>query len=403
MTFRTFIRLNWRWLIGGFALTFSSSAGQTFFIALFAGNIRDQFHLSHGQFGSVYMIATLCSAVTLAIVGRVVDHRSVSSVAIAVVVLLALACSLMAVAQSLVLLVLAIYTLRLFGQGMMSHTVMTAMGRWFVAERGRAVAISSAGHQLGEAILPTTIVTLMMWLDWRIVWWLAAASLLIVTLPVAHWCFRQKRTPHTVHSGTSEVGRQWTRAEVLVSGPFWAVCTGTVVPAFIGTSVFFHQVHLATIKAWPVNLIASSFAIMSLTNVIVAMMTGHLIDRFSARQLLPLFLLPLALACLVLALIAHPVAMLLFMFLLGVAFGISSALFGTIWPELYGTRNLGEIRSIVFAVMVFSSALGPGITGWLIDSGIGFETQLLVMGGYSMLAAFIMVPISRALGENTGV
>jgi len=41
------------------------------------------------------------------------------------------------------MLVIAIYLLRLAGQGMMSHTAMTAMGRWFVAERGRAVAVTS--------------------------------------------------------------------------------------------------------------------------------------------------------------------------------------------------------------------------------------------------------------------
>lgn len=397
MTFRTFIRLNWQWLAGGIALTFFSSVGQTFFIALFAGNIRQEFQISHGQFGAVYMLATLCSALTLTIIGKVVDQRSVAAVVSVVLVALALACAVMALAETISILVLAIFALRLFGQGMISHTIMTAMGRWYVAERGRAVSIASIGHHLGEAILPTVVVALMLWLDWRLVWWFSAAALLTVALPMSLICFAENRTPQTAHLRSIEVGRQWTRSEVLADGPFWAVCLGLVVPSFIGTSVFFHQVHLAEIKGWSTNLIAGSFAIMSLTNVVISLISGHQIDRFSSRQLLPLFLLPLALACMVLALIANSVAMLVFMFLLGVSFGMYSALFGTIWPELYGTRHLGAIRSVVFAAVVFSSALGPGITGWLIDIGVGFESQLLVMGGFTLLAALFLVPVSHVL------
>ena len=41
----------------GFLLTFSSSIGQTFFISLFAGEIRSEFNLSHGMFGTLYSAA----------------------------------------------------------------------------------------------------------------------------------------------------------------------------------------------------------------------------------------------------------------------------------------------------------------------------------------------------------
>ena len=38
----------------GFALTFLSSFGQTFFISLSGPDIRDAFGLTHGAFGSIY-------------------------------------------------------------------------------------------------------------------------------------------------------------------------------------------------------------------------------------------------------------------------------------------------------------------------------------------------------------
>ena len=46
----------------GFLLAFSSNVGQTFFVSLFSGAIRDDLDLSHGEFGALYSGATLGSA-----------------------------------------------------------------------------------------------------------------------------------------------------------------------------------------------------------------------------------------------------------------------------------------------------------------------------------------------------
>ena len=68
-----FLRANARLIGFGFALCFLSSVGQTYFIALFGGEIRAAFGLSHGGFGTVYMAGTLASAATLMLLGRLVD------------------------------------------------------------------------------------------------------------------------------------------------------------------------------------------------------------------------------------------------------------------------------------------------------------------------------------------
>lgn len=400
LAFARFLSGNARWLGGGILLTFFSSVGQTFFIASFAGEIRADFGLSHGGFGVIYMLATLASAVTLIVLGKVTDDHAVDKIAMSLVVCLALSAILMASARTVPILLLAIYCLRLFGQGMMSHTAMVAMARWFVAERGRAVSITTTGHQLGEGILPLALVVLLAVTSWRNAWLVAAAALLLVGLPLSYALLRLPRTPSIQDDDNRESGRQWTRGEVLRDAPFWAVCTGVLAPAFVGTAVFFHQVHLSELKHWGPGVVASSFAVMSVTSVLVGLLTGHLIDRFSARLMLPLFLLPLAIGCVVLALAVSPVTMSIFMFLLGCSFGVSNAVFGAIWPEIYGTRHLGAVRSVVVAAMVFASALGPGLTGWLIDRGVGFENQLLAMSFYCVATMTVLFPVARKLRQR---
>src|SRR3546814_16459598 len=65
-----FIRNNGRWLTAGFLLTFLSSFGLTLSIGLSGHDIRAAHGLSGREFGSLYMVATLCIALTLPWLGR---------------------------------------------------------------------------------------------------------------------------------------------------------------------------------------------------------------------------------------------------------------------------------------------------------------------------------------------
>ena len=92
-------------------------------------------------------------------------------------------------ASSLPILVAAVFLLRLFGQGMMTHIALTSTGRWFVAERGRAVSLVVLGHQGGEATIPLAFAALTIAYGYRVGWLAAAVALLVVGLPCAYWCY----------------------------------------------------------------------------------------------------------------------------------------------------------------------------------------------------------------------
>ncbi|MHC5653308.1 MFS transporter [Stappia sp.] len=399
MSFLAFVRANLRWLLAGLLLMFFSSFGQTYFISLVAGELRATFDLSHGAFGGLYMAATLCSALSLTIVGKVVDTRSLALVAVCVVAGLALASAGMASVSSVPMLFVVLFGLRLFGQGMMTHVAMTAMGRWYDAQRGRAVSIASLGIQCGEATLPLTFVALAGVLGWRGTWWLGVGVLVVVALPALLMLLKVERIPRgTVHvdAGRPE-RRHWTRGEVLRDPAFWLISAGTLAPPFIGTTIFFHQIYLVELRGWTRELFASAFVVSSTMTICFALLSGWLIDRFSAVRLLPTFLLPLGLACLLLAGVTAPAAAFGFMALLGMSTGVSSTLFGALWPEVYGSRHLGAIRSVTVAMMVLASAVGPGLTGYLIDIGVPYGAQMVGMAVYCFAAALAMTALSRRL------
>ena len=67
------VRSNFKIIIFGFVFTFFSSIGQSFFIGLFNSNIRDELNITHGEFGAIYGVATLCSSIALIWLGKKID------------------------------------------------------------------------------------------------------------------------------------------------------------------------------------------------------------------------------------------------------------------------------------------------------------------------------------------
>jgi len=392
----SFLRANAPWLLAGFLLTFASSFGQTFFIAVFAGEIRAAFDLSHGRWGGIYALATTASAVAMLWAGSLTDRFRVRYIGLAVLLGLALSAALMARITDTWMLVLVIFLLRLFGQGLMGHAAMVAMARWFVASRGRAVSVAGLGVALGEALLPVTFVALLGHHDWRILW-LAAAMVLVALAPVLWALLRHERTPQSfvAESGSTGMGgRMWTRTQVLRHPLFWLMVPALMGPAAWNTAFFFHQVHLAEAKGWGHVALVALFPLFTATSVGTMLLAGWLVDRFGSRLLAPFYLLPLAGGYLVFALAQGVSVGAVGMVLMGFSVGMHVTMMATLWPEVYGTQHLGAIRATTAAVMVLGTALGPGITGWFIDFGVSFPQQgyaiALYFAGASVLAALAM-------------
>ncbi|NTF08189.1 MFS transporter [Agrobacterium rubi] len=377
---------------------FASSFGQTFFISLSGGEIRRAFGLSDGDFGLIYMGVTLASAVSLVWLGKLADRWSFRQVVSLAVPALALGALGMAYAFSTVVLVASLYLLRLFGQGMMVHIGYTSLGRWFAAERGRAVSLSALGLNAGQAVLPLLAVAGIAAFGWRSIWMIAAIFLVAIVLPAVLLLVKAERVPTRMSAiSVSTDARSWTRPDVVRDPYFYLLMLGMLPPAFISNTIFFHQVHLSQAKGWPVELMASAFFLYACVAVANSLLSGYLVDRFSALRLLPFYLIPFGVGCVVLAMVDAPWAVFVFMVLYGISDGFSLTLFGSLWPEVYGVKFLGAIRAVIVAIMVFASALGPGLGGLLIDHGVAFTSQIFAMGAYCILIVMVLLPVSRHL------
>ena len=387
----SFLKTNANWLAAGALLTFASSFGQTFFIAVFAGEIRAEFGLSHGQWGSIYALATMASALVMVFAGTLTDRFRVRGIGIAICAGLVIAAVLMSLATSLAVLIVAVFLLRLMGQGMMWHTSMTGMARWFVASRGRAISIASLGVAAGEAVLPLMFVALLGLFDWRILWLVAAFG--IATLMPVFWrLLKTERSPgtHADQAGSEGMlGRHWTRREMLGNRLFWFMIPVVIGPAAWNTALFFHQVHIADVSGIGHGGFVALFPLFTATAIAALIFAGWSVDRFGTGRIAGVFLLPSAVGYLVLSGAEGVFGIGSSMVLIAISVGISNTFGAAFWAENFGTRHIGAIRAAAAAVMVLGTAIGPALTGALIDLGLSFPEQGRAIALYYVVASLI--------------
>ena len=407
MHFFDFIRNNLAWLGAGALLAFLSSFGQTFFISIFSGHIRAEFGLSHAAWGGIYSLGTGASAFVMIWAGISSDYIRTRSLGTVVILALAISCIGMAHLYLVALLPVIIFALRLLGQGMCSHLAVVAMSRWFVASRGRALSIAGMGYSVAEATLPVLFVFLMGFMHWRSLWWVAAITLILAT-PLLRFLLNQERAPQSVAQDTLSLGmksRHWTRSEALRHPLFWCMVPALLGPSAFSTAFFFQQVHFAEIKDWQHMTLVSFFPFFTASSVLMMVISGWALDRFGTARLIGFYQLPMICAFLCFAFADSLFIFVLGLFFLSMTSGSNATLPNAFWAEFYGTKHLGALKAMAAAIMVLGSAIGPGITGLLIDLGAGLEMQYIWVSAFfafattSMLVGLVLY--GKAFGANT--
>ncbi|MHA6299990.1 MFS transporter [Devosia sp. CAU 1758] len=401
-----------QWIAGGAMMTLATMPGQTNFIAQFNTALRREFGLSHGEFGGFYTLATLASASVLVFAGVVADKFPARRLAIICMLGLAATALVMAGAGHVAVLVAALALLRFFGQGMLSHVAMTTMSRWFNRFRGRALSFAGLGFTIGDAILPFVLTMSILAFGWRNVWAGAATILVGLVVPAIWFLLRdppegRKGRPVIANpdgmTSLEPTGAQWTRARVLRDPLFYALLPGIMAPPAIGTLYIFHQAHLIQVKGWDLTTFTALFPFLSLSVAISSIVAGFLVDRFGAWRLMPVVLLPLALASLILGSVEPIWSMPIVFACIGLTQGMMNPVVGALWVEIYGTAHIGAIRSLATAALVAASALGPGIAGFLIDAGAPITAQTFGYAAYCVAGSLTYFALWREMSRRAAL
>ena len=390
-----FLIQNARWLIATAFLYFCSCFGQTFFISLFAGEIRQTFDLSHGDWGFIYSGGTLASAIAMLIFGGYIDKYKITLNIKIVIISLSLLCLSMTFVSIIWLLPFIIFGLRFFGQGMLIHIPAVAIGKWYGKNKGKALSISIMGFSIGEAIFPVIFVSLFAIIGWRNSWIIGMIILLLI-LPIILNLLSNERIPNSKQEDiTNQLGmsyKHWTRKEVLNNWVFWAVIVPFLIPPIFSTAFFFNMVHLTEVKNWSLISFTALFPFYTGMSILTTLSSGWMLDKFGVEKILPFYLIPMGLGLLIFSFSSTYINAMFGLACLGMTQGLAMTIGGTFWPTYYGTKNLGSVRSLSTSTMVFGTAIGPAVVGKLLDLNINYDIIL-----FGMFIITIVASISLAI------
>ena len=398
-----FKSLSLKVIVFGFIFTFFSSFGQSFFLGLFNSSIRDALSITHGQFGSIYASATLLSSIVLVWIGKKIDDVNILKFASYVIIFLSASCFVFSKISSVIFLFVGIFLMRLAGQGLSSHTATTTISRFFEKNRGRALSTGWLGLSLAEFIMPVLIVFLLTFIEWRDIW-VSISILVILVLPAATFILVKEikldtREESKIEENNKEI-KQWKRIEVLKDYRFYIICMTMLAMPWIATGSFVYQSFISSSKEWGPYVIAQSFMAYSILSVITLFISGFLIDKFSSRKLLIYMNIPLLFGTIVLYYFDASLSSFVFFGLVGVTNGLANVLGSSTWAEIYGVKYIGSIKALTTALMVFSTAFGTALFGFLIDIGFSIEDIAVVSGTYIFGSIILLYLVKNKLNPH---
>ena len=110
--------------------------------------------------------------------------------------------------------------------------------------------------------------------------------------------------------------------------------------------------------------------------------------------------IPLLISVFIIVYFNHPYTAFLFLGLIGISNGFANVLGSSTWAEIYGVKYIGSIKALTTALMVFATAFGTALFGYLIDNGFSIEQIALISAVYITISLVSLFFIKNKLNPK---
>ncbi|MBD3266810.1 MFS transporter [bacterium] len=377
-----------------------SLPGQTIGVSAFIDYLIDSLHLSRFQLSIAYALGTITSSLFLPWSGRMFDRLGarlmvmLSSLLLSAILLYMSQCDRIAQffafgiegwfagLAAFITVYLGFFLLRFAGQGMLTLTSRSMLGKWFRQKRGFVSGLNG--------VVVTAVFCLSPWLydliiqraDWRFAWILS--SLATLTMVFIGWLFFRdnpeecglvmdgthstKADTHNSHEAeTLTPEEDFTLHEARRTYSFWVFNLGLAAFGLIITGVTFHIVSVGEHMGLNRDESLQIFIPMAYVTISANFAFSWLSDRVPLKYLLIILQGAMIIGLGSIPFITSLTGWVLVIAGLGIAGGFFGPMMTFVWPHFFGRKHLGAISSLNLSSNVFGSALGPFIFGWSFD------------------------------------
>jgi MFS family permease len=387
-------RISYGWVVvGAGALITCVGMGALFSLGIFLKPIEESMRWSRTGISGIAFVNWIAMGLGSFVWGMLSDRYGARVVALIGGALLGLGLVLSSQVTALWQLYVTFGVTVGFAVGAFYAPLTATATRWFVANRGLAVALVSGG--IGIGVL--TISPLVRWLstvaDWRFAMIVVGDLAWLVIVPAALFV----REPDSAEvaaeataAGVATYDRDLSGAEVARSPQFWAIALTHFACCAAHSGPIFHMVTHAIDQGLATMVAATVLSVSGLASLGGRVATGLLADRFGAKRTLVVGL-ALQAAMISLYLLAHSAAAFYSLALFfGIAYGGVMPLYALLVREYFGEKVMGTAYGGVFLVSTLGMGLGSFAGGWVYDA-LGSYGWLFVssaaIGGAAILVA----------------
>jgi len=411
-------RLYYGWLVllVAAAAMVGTLPGRTQGLGLITEPLIAELGLDRVTYAQLNFWATILGAGFALGIGRLLDRFGGRVVLTVVAVALGLVVCAMAHTASIPQLAVWVTLTRGLGQSALSVISIALVGHWFTRRIDTAMAIYSIVLSIGfMAVFPLVGWLVQTW-GWRDTWFAVGGALIVGLAPLSWLIVR--RSPAAIglepdgdgvtllrrdaategkdhgQASQEESGHTWSAA--VVTPAFWVFALGTALYGLVASGIGLFNESILAERGFGPRVYYQTLGVTAITALAGNFLGGWLAGRVSLTRLLALslFILTLGLAALphvttLLHVMAWAAAM-------GIGGGIVMVLFFSVWPRVFGRRQLGRIQGVAQAMTVLASAVGPLLLAACIEMTGSYSAMFYVLaatvGVCAVAAAAVTMP-----------
>lgn len=289
--------------------------------------------------------------------------------------------------------------------------IATAVAKWFVRKRGRAMAITTMGVSTGGLVLVPVTSFIISSYGWRTAWvFFGVMVVLLITLPAGLFMrstpesmgLRPDGDPDTAKdpSSSSEEGRvapvvarqehSWRLGEAVRTRAFWLLVVGFNVGSVALTAMLLHQIPYIQDKGFSQTTaaaVASAFAFGALA---CKLPWGFLVERVPVRYCVMAMYIGSAVGLAVLISAQSIPMLLLYAMIYGLNIGATGVLTSVAWANYFGRTFIGTIQGFVAPFQMGSTALSPLFAAWVYDTLGSYNYAVMTFIATYLLASVVI-------------
>ena len=292
----------------------------------------------------------------------------------------------------------------------------TAVSKWFVRRRGRALGIADLGVAISVALLAHLVEILIGSIDWRATWVVLGIITAAVVAPVSFLMRRQPEDYGLKPDGFSKDDNQalgqaavqesglsepeWTRSQAIRTPTFWLLLLMFNAGGLALSGVLAHQVPHITDKGFTAAQAAMALSIWAILSGVSRIGFGILSDLIPIRYVVSVIMFGSAAGVLLLLWSANVALLYAFAVVYGLFRGAYVMMTTLVWANYYGRRFLGSINGIVLPFNAVSTAGGPFLAGFLFDLNGDYTIPLELFAACYVLAGVLALLIKQPVPQN---